>query len=663
MNSDSTSHIINPSAMSNGNGAHLGRRKSSGTPSSQPPGWWFNESTPKQLPDPLAGGLARFDKRTIQNTASNIFQGRWTKSSGEEVPVTIKVLMNLKADGRTVDSYLTEEGRFERRIAREIIIWRAMSHENILQFIGYQIVGGTPLLVSPFCRNGNLAEYLHANPNVTYTEQLKLLRGAARGLGHLHYLEPPVVHGQVHPDNILVTDDLRAVICGFGLSRIMTRSRSGFTTAETVPSKAGFMAKETIVGSTRGTPMSDVYGLGGVILATMTGKYPFYETTRVGALLAVICDRMPQPVYHPKLPASNPLWNLMRQCWSPNPTQRPLITQVIYKLNLIRDCGIGFTAPFRQTIFPTPAIAPPEPEESVVQPGASLPPLPSPLLGTLELIEPVGRGGYGEVYRGLWTAPEKHNIPVAIKCLTIGDIGAGQDQSSVILMRRIRRETVIWKAAEHPNVLTLYGYQIINGNPMLISPWCKNGDLYSFVKAHPELTREEKLKLLLGTGKALAHLHSLQPPICHGDIKPQNVIIGDKMEALLCDFGISRIITGPGVTGMTTRGVTTGTAGFGAKEVLLGKRPVEGSDVYGFGGLILATMTGNRPFYNKPTEGLIFVAVFNGEIPQPADHPQISETDPLWSLMKKCWNSEPSERPSMIQIVAEASCLTIGKPA
>lgn len=60
------------------------------------------------------------------------------------------------------------------------------------------------------------------------------------------------------------------------------------------------------------------------------------------------------------------------------------------------------------------------------------------------------------------------------------------------------------------------------------------------------------------------------------------------MEALLCDFGISRIITGPGVTGMTTGGGTTGTAGFGAKEVLQGQQPNEQSDVYAFGGLILA---------------------------------------------------------------------------
>lgn len=92
---------------------------------------------------------------------------------------------------------------------------------------------------------------------------------------------------------------------------------------------------------------------------------------------------------------------------------------------------------------------------------------------------------------------------------------------------------------------------------------------------------------LCGAGRGLAHLHSLKPPICHGDIKPQNVLISDNMEALLCDFGISRIIT-ESTTDMTTLGRATGTAGFASKEVIEGSGPTEKGDVYAFGGLILA---------------------------------------------------------------------------
>ncbi|KAG9044910.1 hypothetical protein FS837_007336 [Tulasnella sp. UAMH 9824] len=54
-----------------------------------------------------------------------------------------------------------------------------------------------------------------------------------------------------------------------------------------------------------------------------------------------------------------------------------------------------------------------------------------------------------------------------------------------------------------------------------------------------------------------------------------------------------------------------------------------------------------------PTEVLIYFAIFNNEIPQPTDYPQISPTDSLWSLMRKCWNSEPSGRPPMMEILAE----------
>lgn len=85
------------------------------------------------------------------------------------------------------------------------------------------------------------------------------------------------------------------------------------------------------------------------------------------------------------------------------------------------------------------------------------------------------------------------------------------------------------------------------------------------------------------------YLHSLDPPIFHGDIKPQNVIVQDDLKAALCDFGISKLILASGEhSGFTTADSCSGTSGYEPKEILNEGPPTTAADVYSFGGLILA---------------------------------------------------------------------------
>ncbi|KIO31602.1 hypothetical protein M407DRAFT_19350 [Tulasnella calospora MUT 4182] len=618
----------------------------SGSAPSQPQGGRTSSSTPLiPRPDQLPGTLTLQERKKVSAT-NDIYRGLWAKPSGETVPVIIKVVQKAWFQSEKPPS-LTGEERFERRIARETSIWHTTRHEHILQFIGYQLIDGAPFLVSPVCAHGDLRGYISRNPHVGDIERLTLLLDATRGLAYLHSLHPPIAHGSIHPSDILVTDDFRGVLCDFGDSRVVTHLQTGFTTALYSFHRVRFSSPELIKGSTFPTPMSDVYGLGGTILWVMTGKDPFHQKrTLAQVVLAIANGIVPDPSDHCELP--EPLWKLMGSCWKADPSQRSTAARIVYKINLILEFGHGLTAPFRRPVVASSA--PPGPDEPDVKPEDSMPSLPAALPGTLAMGERIGGGGYGEVHRGSWTPPGKDPIPVAIKCLKIGRTVNLQ----ALDIKRIRRETVIWKVAEHPNILRFYGHQIVNESPMLISSWCKNGDLSSFLAENAELTRRERLKLLCGAGRGLAHLHSLQPPICHGDIKPQNVIISDNMEALLCDFGISRILADPGITGMTTQGLATCTYGFGSKEILAGESgPSEKGDVYAFGGLILATMTGKRPFYTQRNHHMIMLAILTDQSPKPADYPELISTDSLWTLMEQCWDPEPAQRPLVSQIVAE----------
>ncbi|KAG9042372.1 hypothetical protein FS837_010954 [Tulasnella sp. UAMH 9824] len=259
--------------------------------------------------------------------------------------------------------------------------------------------------------------------------------------------------------------------------------------------------------------------------------------------------------------------------------------------------------------------------------------LPPPLPGTLTKTgKRIAGGGYGDVFRGTWSAPGAEPTPVIIKC--VRPLDEAQDD---------RFKT------------------IADGVPMLVSPWCKNGNLATFVDSHPELGRNDKLKLLCDAAHGLIHLHSHEPPIFHGDIKPQNVIVQDNLEGALCDFGISKVILGPGRhSGLTTSNNSGGTLGYQAKELLENDASTSAVDVYAFGGLILATMSGKPPFWKKRDTAKI-LAICEDRLPEPVDHPQLPRTDSLWDLMHACWNSEPVTRPSMSTVLQRVSSLDTGE--
>lgn len=165
------------------------------------------------------------------------------------------------------------------------------------------------------------------------------------------------------------------------------------------------------------------------------------------------------------------------------------------------------------------------PEESIIQPGALISDLPPQLEGTVSKIKRIGGGRHSSVYQGVWVRSSKDVVMVAIKCMRLNadlDDGRSHDQDRLVKVgpinrikrplinysstptpQRFTRETVVWQAAKHPNIVPFYGYQIVDKEPMLVSPWCENGNLSTFLCSNPSLNDVDKLKLV---GRSSLHL-------------------------------------------------------------------------------------------------------------------------------------------------------------
>ncbi|KIO18940.1 hypothetical protein M407DRAFT_224350, partial [Tulasnella calospora MUT 4182] len=203
--------------------------------------------------------------------------------------------------------------------------------------------------------------------------------------------------------------------------------------------------------------------------------------------------------------------------------------------------------------------------------------------------ERIAIGYFADVYEGVLKGAGGIEMPVAIKVLR--EVGMGSSRTpqerNERLNKRLNRENAAWGRLRHPNILPVLG--VCPGKtPWLITPWMKNGNLHDFVISNTELSFANKLELVISAAKGLLYLHSLDPPICHADIKPANALVSDDgTNALLSDFGLAASLTtlrSP----HATSGNPEGTKRFQAPELFFESRRTLAGDVYSFGCLILA---------------------------------------------------------------------------
>lgn len=194
-------------------------------------------------------------------------------------------------------------------------------------------------------------------------------------------------------------------------------------------------------------------------------------------------------------------------------------------------------------------------------------------------------------------------------------------------------------SCHHANLLKPTGFSIIDDSiPYLVMPFCEKGSTEKYVG---KMTNADDLwKFIFDTASGLAYLHSCNPPIIHQDIKPGNILIDDKDNYCITDFGIS-VKTGHG--NEHDYDIESGTISYMPPERFIpGQKPIPQSDIWSLGATIYELVTGRVPYGEQ-----------GGEAQEGSgDVPEIKEKipAPIKNLIYTCLNYDPTKRPSAEKI-------------
>ncbi|KAG8895414.1 hypothetical protein FRB99_000603 [Tulasnella sp. 403] len=216
-------------------------------------------------------------------------------------------------------------------------------------------------------------------------------------------------------------------------------------------------------------------------------------------------------------------------------------------------------------------------------------------------------------------------------------------------LKHFQQEASNWQRLDHPYVLKLLGIaKDASGGMYLVSPWLERGSLWDYMRRTPSCDR---LKYIHQTADALAYLH--ERGLIHGDVKAQNVLISGNDDALLSDFGLSKVVSSQTLAGLKNAAHFR----FQAPELLeLGESRTPKSDVYAFGMLIYQVLSGRLPFYDASSQTAIYNIVVQKRQRPPHDPMESSTGQPytrLWDVAEKCWAAEPGDRPSMRHVLVD----------
>jgi serine/threonine protein kinase len=251
--------------------------------------------------------------------------------------------------------------------------------------------------------------------------------------------------------------------------------------------------------------------------------------------------------------------------------------------------------------------------------------------GRYKIIEVLGKGGMGTVYKGLDPVLDR---PVALKTIRLDFAFSPSEMSE--LKQRLMQEAKAAGKLSHPNIVTIYDVGEEAGLHYIAMEYLSGYTLEDFIQKKGVLNYRVVAKIIMQTCEALTYAH--QHGIVHRDIKPANIMLLDDFHVKVMDFGIARLET----TSLTKSNVALGTPHYISPEQLEGGSADKRSDIFSLGVVIYELLTGQKPFQGDNISSLMY-RILNHEPTRPSN---LNDKTPLVldRVVSKAMAKNPEER-------------------
>ncbi len=437
----------------------------------------------------------------------------------------------------------------------------------------------------------SLADAMHRGPRPV-PAVMSLARDLLSALEHAHARN--IIIRRIVPTTLMLDVSGRGVVTDLRHANTCL----AFAATETTQTATPFCAPEVRAGGV-GEPASDVYTIGANLYYALTGQEPVTD----GATL------VPPRKLRAAVPAA--VERVLLRALRTKPGDRYYTATEMLE-DLVADAGV----------FHEPAAEP-----QIAESGFERR-LRRALGDDYELLEELGSGGFGRVYRARDLGLERE---VAIKVLhpaLTADLG---------VVERFRREAQLAARLSHPNIVGIYDIQGRAGLQWYVMELVPGENLAQRVQRHGSLSVAATERLLSEALSALEHAHA--KGLVHRDLKPENTLIEPDGRLRITDFGLALALRGERFGGATSR---SGTPQFAAPEQLLGERVDPRTDLYSLGAVAYFALLGRPPFEGVSPEAILAQQTVD-KLPQLAEQrPDVPRE--LEDVLRRAVASAPGDR-------------------
>jgi serine/threonine protein kinase len=254
-------------------------------------------------------------------------------------------------------------------------------------------------------------------------------------------------------------------------------------------------------------------------------------------------------------------------------------------------------------------------------------------IGPYQVMGEIGRGGMGVVLRALDPAIGRE---VAIKVILLQEFSDPEERE--LLRARLFREAQAAGALNHPGIVTVYYVGEEGETAFIAMEYVGGATLEKALTAEPPPSREVLCRVLRQAAAALDYAHG--KGVIHRDIKPANIMLDDKGDVKICDFGIAKGFLGQ--SSLTKTGTSLGSPFYMSPEQIRGDSVDGSTDQYSLGVIAYQILTGQRPFQADTIQTLFFRIMSTPPSPAQEMNPAVSPE--VNQVLQKALAKEPAAR-------------------